>query len=150
MDSGGFAALGFWIFVAAIIVASIWQETQQKAQKHETLRRIMEKTGTIDEAQLQALFGRAQSGECRPGGLYRGLRILGTIVMFAGAGIFTFFLVAAGLALLFGRMEELSNVDAVFAVFAIPAGIAMAGYGLFFASRFAEPPLNNRIDPAER
>src|SRR5688500_15427186 len=44
-----FGALGFWIFIAAIIVAGIWSKSRREAEKHETLRRMVEKTGTIDE-----------------------------------------------------------------------------------------------------
>jgi hypothetical protein len=147
MEAMDLGALGFWIFIAALVVAGIWSDSRKKAEKHETLRRIVEKTGTIDEAKLQELFAEPASEAYKPGGGYRTLRIAGTIVRFIGAAILTLFLVAAGLAFLFGRMDEFSNIDALFAVFAIPAGIAMAGYVLFFSSRFAEPPASARNEP---
>ena len=50
------ASAGFWIFIAAIVVAGIWKDARAKAEKHETLRRIVEKTGTVNEAQLKELF----------------------------------------------------------------------------------------------
>ena len=57
MDAGS----GFWIFMAAIVVAGIWKEQREKAEKHETLRRIVEKTGTLDEAKLKELFSELPS-----------------------------------------------------------------------------------------
>jgi hypothetical protein len=110
-DGAGLAALGLWIFITAIIVAGIWQDTRQKAEKHETLRRVVEKTGTIDEAQLKALFKQPVSGEVKTGGGYRALRIIGTIVMFTGAGVFTFFSLVLGLFVLFGKTSELPELE---------------------------------------
>ena len=150
MESADMGALGFWIFIAAIVVAGIWQDTRKKAEKHETLRRIVEKTGTIDEAKLKELFSEPLSEEEKPGSGYRALRIIGTIVMFIGAGLLTVFLVAAGVAGLLGEMPALRSIEGKSAIVAIPFGIVMAGYGLFFASRFAEPPADIRNEPPER
>jgi hypothetical protein len=133
--------MGFWIFLAAIIVASIWASARQKAEKHETLRRIVEKTGTIDEAKLKELFKEEPSDEWKPGAGYRVLRIWGTIIMFIGAGIAMFFLIPT----LFG-----SPIEWWFGGLAISAGIAMLGLGIFFSSRFAEPPPGSRNDPPAR
>lgn len=137
-------ALGLWIFIAAIVVASIWRDARQKAEKHETLRRILEKTGTIDEAKLNELFKERASEEWKPGDGYRALRITGTIVVFAGAGVATFVFLAAGL----GQLFEGEPFDGWFAALAIAAGIAMLGFGIFFSSRFTEPPPNRNKPPA--
>lgn len=143
MHPGGFGglSLGFWIFLAAIIVASIWSGARQRSEKHETLRRIVEKTGTVDEARLRELFREDSDGEAKPGFGYRFLRISGTIVMFVGAGIAMFFLIPT----LIGR-----PVEWWFGGLAISAGVAMTGLGLFFASRFAEPPAGRWTDPPAR
>ena len=37
--SEGLAALGFWTFIAAIIVAGIWDGIRKREAQHETLRR---------------------------------------------------------------------------------------------------------------
>ena len=131
MGFDGIGDLGFWLFIAALIVGGMWKEARLQAEKHETLRRIMEKTGTIDEARLKELFSKPDSEESKPGYTYRGLRICGTIVMFIGAGMALFFL----LPTLIGR-----PIDWWWGGLAISAGVAMAGYGLFFSSRFADPP----------
>jgi len=144
MDSGGFAALGFWLFVAVVVAAHVWKETQQKAEKHETLRRILEKTGTLDEEKMKELFSEARSGEWKPGCAYRALRIWGTIVMFIGAAVFAFFSIVAGIFVALGKTDEFPELENIAPLFAVGIGIAMVGYGLFFASRFAAPPTNLR------
>jgi hypothetical protein len=140
MDLG---ALGFWIFIAACVVAGSLSSSRRAAEKHETMRRILEKTGTIDEARLKELFKADPTSEWKPGSGYRALRITGTIVMFIAAGILIFFGVVAGLSLLFGA--EVPS-EAAIAIFAVPAGVAIVGYGLFYSSRFAEPPPGARND----
>jgi hypothetical protein len=147
MDSLDLGALGFWIFAAVVVVALIWSGARKKAEKHETLRRIVEKTGTIDEEKLKELFTEPPSVEQKPGSGYRALRIGGTIVMFIGAGVFTFFSIVAGLTVL--RGEALPDVENIAPLFAVGIGIAFVGYGLFFASRFAEPPADVRNGPPE-
>lgn len=130
MVLGEYGALGFWMFVAALVVSGVWKETRQQAEKHETLRRLVEKTGTIDEARLKELFSAAPGEETRPGRGYRALRITGTIIMF----------VAAGLAIVFGTIGIMFDERHAVAALAIAAATAVAGLGVFFSSRFAEPP----------
>ena len=60
-------ALGFWIFVAACVVSSDWKDSRIQAQKHETLRRIVDKTGAIDEAKMKELFSASSSDVRKPG-----------------------------------------------------------------------------------
>jgi len=93
-------ALGFWIFIAVIVGVGLWAESRKNAEKHETLRRILEKTGGIDEALLKQLFRPARDFEGRirtPGGGYRALRVMGTIVMFVAAGLVAYSLSIAAL-----------------------------------------------------
>jgi hypothetical protein len=49
-------AAAFWIALAAVLVAGGWWKSRSEAQKHETIRRIIEKTGQVDEAKLKELF----------------------------------------------------------------------------------------------
>lgn len=130
-----FGSLGFWIFVAAAVVASYWAKSRQEAEKHETLRRLVEKTGVIDEAALKALFNEPPPDDSKPGYGFRALRVSGTIVLFAAAGLATFFLIAAGLGNVFGEV-----IERWYHGLAVSAGLGVLGIGLFFASRFADPP----------
>jgi hypothetical protein len=137
----GLPAFGFWIFIGAIIVATIWASARQKAEKHETLRRIVEKTGTIDEGKLKELFKEDPSENDMPGATYRALRIFGTITMFIGAGVAIVFLIPT----LVGK-----PIEWWYGGLAISAGIATVGLGLFFSSRFAESPPATRNEPPAR
>jgi small-conductance mechanosensitive channel len=49
-------AAAFWIALAAVLVAGGWWKSRSEAQKHETIRRIVEKTGQVDEVKLKELF----------------------------------------------------------------------------------------------
>jgi hypothetical protein len=135
MGPGDIGALGFWLFVAALVVGGMWKESRQQAEKHETLRRIVEKTGVIDEARLKELFSPAE--EAKPSASYRGLRIAGTIIMFAGAGMAMFFLIPT----LIGN-----PIEWWYGGLAIAAGISLLGLGVFFSSRFAEPPPGRQFE----
>ncbi len=140
MNLGDVGALGFWIFLASIIVAGIWEKSRREAERHETLRRIVEKTGMIDEAKLKELFSAAPPEEIKPGSGYRTLRITGTIIMFLGAG----------LAIIFATMGLVLREREAFAAVAIAFCTALVGLGVFFSSRFAEPPPGSRIEPPAR
>jgi hypothetical protein len=129
MSPFDFGALGFWLFLAALLVGGMWKDSRQEAEKHETLRRIVEKTGSIDEARLKELFNPAE--QSNPGISYRGLRIAGTIIMFAGAGLALFFLLPS----LIGH-----PIEWWYGGLAVAAGIALLGLGVFLSSRFADPP----------
>jgi hypothetical protein len=144
VDLGG---LGFYLLIEAIVVALIWHDARKKAEKHETLRRIVESTGTIDEDKLRELFREASAGEKKPGRSYRVLRIIGTIIMFIGAGIVPFLLLGIGLVFLLEGRDPNFDFDWLGPTFAISGGIAMLGCGVFFASRFAEPPPSSRNEP---
>lgn len=142
--------LGFWIFISALIVGGMWLDWQKKAAKHETLRRIVEKTGTLDEAKLKELFRDEDEAESKPGYAYRGLRISGIIVLFVAAAIATFFLVAAMLGKVFGLTHMFIDITGLMIGLAVAAGIAMLGLGLFFSSRFATPPPDAGTEPPAR
>ena len=150
MDPAGLGSLGFWIFIAAIVVGGMWKESRHNAEKHETLRRIVEKTGEIDEAKLKELFSAAPSAESKPGYGYRAARVTGTIVFFIGAGIATFILIAGALGKAFGATRLLDDVTGLTAMLGVSAGIAMLGLGIFYCSRFCEPPTGNRNEPPAR
>jgi hypothetical protein len=141
--------VGFWIFIAALVVAGMWHDAQEKAAKHETLRRLVEKTGTIDEAKLKELFDDSESAS-KPGYAYRGLRVCGVIVMFIGAGIAAFFLVAALLGKVFGLTHMFTDITGLMAGIAVAAGVAVVGLGLFLSSRFATPPPAPSNEPPAR
>jgi hypothetical protein len=136
MDLGTAA---FWIFVAAAVVASIWKKKHSEALRHETVRLLIEKGQKLDEEQLGKLLnpeppdwmGLKQKPGKR-GNAYRGLRIIGTILIFIAIGLF-FVCVWRGMML---GIQERSLLEIATA---IPI-LVMAGIGLFVSSRFVPRP----------
>lgn len=133
LDIGGAA---FWIFIAVVVWASTWEKARRNAEKHETLRRIIEKTGTIDEAKLKELFAPppvSESWKSPPGGGYRALRIIGTIVIGIGAAL-------AILAVLIGQFGSVAQQrDSTIALF-MGFALAFVGLAIFLSSRYAARP----------
>ncbi len=52
----GLVALSFWLFVAAVSVAGIWDGVKKREQEHETLRRILESNRDLDPETLDQLM----------------------------------------------------------------------------------------------
>jgi|KBSMisStaDraftv2_1062788.scaffolds.fasta_scaffold900109_1 hypothetical protein len=137
-------AAAFWISLAAVLIASGWFKSRSEAQKHETLRRMIEKTGTVDPAQMSELFRPSgpQSGWTNPelwkmplsppGENRKAAMIVGGIFISIAAGL-------AAVALILGSTGVMTPNDSTTG-FAVAAMIAMFGLGMFGVSRFADPP----------
>lgn len=139
---------GFWLAIAAIVVAVIWTRSRREQMKHETIRQIIEKTGQVDDEQLRKVLESPDQGRNgswvhwpEPGYGYRALRILGLLTIFAAAGV------AAATAIMIAISpisEEFSGIaDDLWAVFPAAIGIAIFGCGLFYCSRFLPRPSAN-------
>ena len=50
------AAAAFWIALAIVLVANSWRSARVESLRHETLRRLIEKNGTLDAATLKDLL----------------------------------------------------------------------------------------------
>jgi hypothetical protein len=133
-------AAAFWIFLAAVVIAVIWRNKHREVIRHETLRLLIEKNQKIDETQLVQLLKPTPpplpvwlwGPKPKPGDVYKGLRILGTILMFAAAGLG---IVGVWRGLLLGMHEPFVLEIAT----AVPL-LALLGLGLFVSSRFCSPP----------
>jgi hypothetical protein len=122
MESGifGLAALGFWMFIAAVSVGGIWDGVRKREAEHETLRRMIESGKTPDQALIDKLLGHKKDPA-------RDLKVAGLIVIF----------VAPGLALMgwvIGRAEP----DAFMPLLGVAGLVAFVGIGLLIAARFLE------------
>jgi hypothetical protein len=121
--SAGLPGLGFWIFLAAVVVARIWFDARKRESQQETLRRVVESGQQLDVAVIDRMLG-ASGGNERPD---RGLKVAGIIVMFVAPGlsVFGWFL---------GRFND--------KIFEIMIGIGLlvliVGIGLYVAGMMAE------------
>ena len=133
----GWAA--FWIALAAVIISGRWLKARREAMKYDTIVRLAEKTGRIDEEQFKLLFPPPHPLPPRwfarpgPGDGRMVLRIFGTIAMSVALG--------------------LATTQVVVSLHRIPAGVgftiilAFFALGLFVASRFAPARRGDREAP---
>jgi hypothetical protein len=116
----GLAALAFWGFIAAVVVAGVWYGIRERQAQHETLRRIIDSGQAVDPALVEQVLGGGRRTD-------RGLKIAGLIVIF----------VAPGLAVLAWFISQLSAVW-LMPLLGAAALVAFVGIGLLVAARFAE------------
>jgi hypothetical protein len=134
----GWAA--FWIALAAVIISGRWLKARREALKYDTIVRLAEKTGRIDEEQFKMLFpppGRLPPHWFAPPPPGQGrmvLRVFGTIALSVALGLAIVFLVPA--------LRNPSVPGVGFAVL-----LAFFGAGLFIASRFAPARRGDREAP---
>ncbi len=81
--AAGLAALGFWLFLAAMVVAGIWSGARKRESQQETLRRVVESGQHLDVAVIDRMLG-ASGGNERPD---RDLKVAGIITMFVSPGL---------------------------------------------------------------
>jgi hypothetical protein len=63
MDAAaGIGVLGFWIFLASVVVAGIWFDARKRESQQETLRRVVESGQQLDEAVIDKMLDAKASG----------------------------------------------------------------------------------------
>lgn len=133
----------FWIALAAVIISGRWLTARREALKYDTIVRLAEKTGRIDEEQFKLLFPppppphplpRHWFAPPQPGDSRRVLRVFGTLVLAVALGLFTVFVIPG-----------LRNAAVPGLGFAVV--LAFFGGGLLIASRFAPSRAGNREAP---
>lgn len=130
MDAG--AAL--FLFLAAVVVGGMWVDARKEAERQETLRRLLDKGDRLDDAQLRELLQSVQRPHSRhgwhgdggrPGDAARGLRVAGTLIIFAGIAVM----------LVFSILNHLRPDGDMLPAAAIGLGIVVFGIGFFFGAR---------------
>jgi len=136
-------AAAFWVALAAVLISGGYFQFRRERLRQETLLRIVEKTGQLDEQQVKALFpppplppphawGPPEHADGR-----RGLKVGGTIVFSLGAGMAIFSAIVFKLGFP-GMQDEATWLSGWSAL------IACVGIGMFVASRFVRPPIAER------
>ena len=116
--TAGLAALGFWLFIGAVVVAGIWYDAREKETRQETLRRIVESGRDIDPAVINRILGE-NSGQT----LERDLRIASYITLSAAPGL-----------LLLGVFLGQADPKALSALIGVALLVACIGGGLYLAA----------------
>lgn len=119
----GLAALAFWGFLAAVVVAGIWYDIRKREAQQETIRRIVESGQPVDEKVMDRLLSAGKVGGER---LDRAFGLAAMIVLPAALGL-------AFLALILGK----AYAEAMLPILGAAALVACVGAGFFIAARFA-------------
>jgi hypothetical protein len=125
----GLAAFGFWMFVAAAVIAGVWDGVRKREAEHETLRRMIEAGKQPDSAMIDKLLGHKKQPA-------RDLKVAGLIVSF----------VAPGLAVM-GVLIGFDKEDALMPLLGVALLVGFVGAGLLTAAKFLERA--NRNDSAD-
>lgn len=125
----GLAAFGFWMFIAAAVVAGIWDGIRKREAEHETLRRIIESGKEPDPVVIDKLLGHKKAPA-------RDLKVAGLIVLF----------VSPGLAV----MGYLIDQGAFMPLLGVAGLVAFVGLGLLTASAFLKRATSEDEAPADR
>ena len=56
MVGAGIASFAFWAFIAAVVVAGVWDRAKKRDAQHETLRRMIEGGKPVDENLMKTLM----------------------------------------------------------------------------------------------
>ncbi len=121
--AAGLGALGFWLFIAAVVVAGIWFDVRRRESEQETLRRVVESGQHIDSAMIDKLM-KVGGGQSRTD---RDLKVSGLIVVFLAPGI-------AILGWFLAKLQpELMTV-----MLGVALLLGMLGIGLLVAGKAAE------------
>jgi hypothetical protein len=116
----GLAALAFWGFVAAVVVAGIWDGIRKRETQHETLRRMLESDKPVDQELMDKILGSDDR-------LDLDLKVAGLITLF----------VAPGLALL-GWFLSMLNAKVLLPLLGVAALVGLVSIGLLVASKSIE------------
>jgi len=121
--AAGLGALGFWLFLAAIVVSGIWFDVRRRESQQETLRRVVESGQQIDPAVMDRLLA-VNEGHSR---MDRDLKIAGMIALFIAPGLAILGWFLAGLE------QQLLGV-----MFGVSILVACVGTGLLVAGKVSE------------
>ena len=76
----GLAVVGFWLFVAGVVAAGIWDSIRKRDAQHETLRRLLEHGQPVDDELMDKLLGVNPHPD-------RDLKVAAWIVLSLGPGM---------------------------------------------------------------
>jgi hypothetical protein len=122
-DAMGYGALGFWLFLAAVVVAGIWFDARKRESDQETLRRIVESGQPLDQSAIDKIL-KAGSGSNR---VDRDLKVGGLITLSVAPGLFI-------LGYFLSRLEE-QLMDVMLGVGLL---VGFVGIGLLAAGKMSE------------
>lgn len=119
---GDIAGFGFWMFIAAVVVAGIWYDAKEKETKQETLRRVVESGRDINPEVIEKIIGESDGRNTA-----RDLRIAAYITFGVAPGLFVF-------SLFLGMISD----EARAALMGVSLLVACIAGGLLAAARLVD------------
>jgi asparagine N-glycosylation enzyme membrane subunit Stt3 len=119
---GGLGALGFWLFIAAIIVAGTWYDIRRKESQQETLRRLVESGRDLDPGMIEKLVNAGGSKS-----LERDLKVAGLITLSVAPGL-----------LILGFVLSFVSEGVLVPLLGVSALVGFVGAGLYAAAKMVE------------
>src|SRR5262245_59015800 len=136
-------AAAFWIALAAVLIAGGINHVRRERLRQETLLKLIERTGQLDEQTVKAVFPPPPPMPAHvwgppeyPDGR-RILKVFGTVALSIGAGLAIF----SWILLEIGEPGLQENAELGLAWSAL---VACFGIGLIVAARFVRPPIGSR------
>ena len=122
-DAVGLGALGFWLFLAAVVVSGIWFDARKRESQQETLRRIVESGQRLDQAMIDKFIKSGSEGNRTD----QDLKIGGLITLSVAPGLLL-------LGYFLSRVEE-RMMDVMLGVALL---VGFVGVGLYAAGKMSE------------
>jgi hypothetical protein len=119
---GGLGALGFWLFIAAIIVAGTWYDIRRKDAQQETLRRLVESGRDLDPDLIEQLLNAGGSKS-----LERDLKVAGLITLSVAPGL-----------LILGATLSFLTEGVLLPLLGVSLLVTCVGCGLYAAAKLVE------------
>ena len=107
----------FWLFIAAVVIAGIWDGARKRESNHETIRRLVESGTQLDEKLINQITGVNEN-------LDRDLRFAGTLMLW----------ISPGLAVL-GIFLSMINTKALMPLLGVASLVGFIGFGLIYCSK---------------
>lgn len=121
-------AFGFWIFLAAVVIASVWWATTKRKTRQAALNALINKGDSVDPRVIEGILEDTRSAPSR---LDIWLMVIGLVTLFSGIGF-----LAMGYFL--GQLDA----DARLAALATGAGTALSSLGFIVGSIFVRKKTN--------
>ena len=117
----GLGALGFWLFIAAAVLATYWDNIRKRESQHETMRRIIESQSSVDEALLQRLMNVVEGRSGRPD---RDMKVAALWILPTSVGVAAFAVILS-----------MQVAEALYPLLGAALLLASLGIGFLIASR---------------
>lgn len=121
--AAGLGVLGFWIFLAAVVVAGIWTDARKRESQQETLRRVVESGQQLDTALIDKMLATRESDSR----VDRDMKVTAVIMLSIAPGL-----------IVLGWFLSKFNEKILGVMFGVASLVGLIGIGFFVAGKLYE------------